>query len=258
MARFRARKESLRSALMSPAWWETTEPLLVVYERETFGALLSFLLLDGVIKWRAAVAIGHVTALTAEKNMEDARTLMRRMMWHMNEESGNIGWGIPETMAECLVAHRGLAKEYHRILISYIRDRDGDSNYCDYAPLRRFCFWAVGRLMSARPDVATLAHEGLIAGLSDDDMLCRGYATWALGQYIESTQQHDALKSTQQITRELFSPEEQNVICSKLALLCAEKRTIELFEHGECYDASIASIAEHAQSLFLCKRGLHN
>ena len=54
----------------------------------------------------------------------------------MSEESGNIGWGIPEAFAECLAASPELAKTYHKILISYIVDLGFDDNYCDNDQLR--------------------------------------------------------------------------------------------------------------------------
>ena len=79
-------------------------------------------------------------------------------MWHMNEESGNIGWGIPEAFGEALAQSRPLADDFYRVLFSYIRNREGDNTWCDYAPLRLSCYRAVERVITAWPD---LKHEGL-------------------------------------------------------------------------------------------------
>lgn len=181
MARFRSLKTDLRSRLEGDDWETHLPHLAALPGKEALGPLLSFLLLGGTIKWRAAVAFGQVMNALATSHMEEARVVMRRLMWHMNEESGNIGWGIPEAMAETLAANRRLAEEYSRILVSYIRDREGDSNYVDHAPLRRFCFLAVARLAQAWPDLAAPAREAILAGLEDDDAPCRGGAAHVAG-----------------------------------------------------------------------------
>lgn len=186
MARFRSLKSDLRTRLEASDWQDHVAGIAAMSGKETVGPLLSFLLLGGEVKWRAAVALGRSVAVLADTDMEDARVVLRRLMWHMNEESGNIGWGIPEAMAEILACHRGLAKEYHRILISYVRDTEKDNNFCDHAPLRRSCFWSVGRLAQAWPDLASDAWEPLLAGLDDEDPPCRGASAWAIGQLLRA------------------------------------------------------------------------
>jgi hypothetical protein len=107
---------------------------------------------------------------------------MRRFLWHMNEESGNLGWGIPESMAETLVRSELRAKEFARVLLSDIRDTGRGDNFVDHAPLRRSCYWAAGRLLQARPVFAASALPLLRAGLRDEDIPCRGMAAWAVAQ----------------------------------------------------------------------------
>ena len=81
---------------------------------------------DQKIKWRAVTAMGMVISNLAEKEMESARVIMRRLMWSLNDESGGIGWGAPEAMAEIIACHQGLAEEYTHILISlpYLKSKD--------------------------------------------------------------------------------------------------------------------------------------
>lgn len=181
MARFRSLKTDLRSRLEGDDWETHIPHMAALPGKEALGPLLSFLLLGGTIKWRAAAVFGQVMNALATSQMEEARVVMRRLMWHMNEESGNIGWGIPEAMAETLAANRKLAEEYSRILVSYIRNREGDSNFVDHAPLRRFCFLAVARLAQAWPDLAAPAREAILAGLEDEDAPCRGGAAYVAG-----------------------------------------------------------------------------
>ena len=73
-------------------------------------------------KWNSVTAMGETIARLADQDMEAARIVMRRFMWSLNDESGGIGWGVPEAMAECLVNHEDLAEEYTHILVSFMRE----------------------------------------------------------------------------------------------------------------------------------------
>lgn len=181
MARMRTTKQQLKQLLQSPHWRDHLEEISAG-GMTGVGPLFSFLLLSPQTMHRAAAILGATVARLAQEEPEAARTVIRRFMWHMNEESGNIGWGIPDAFAECLAASPSLAETYHRILISYIMDLGHDDNFCDNDVLRRSCFWAVGRLAQARPDLCAMARPWLIKGLEDADSLCRGMAAWALAQ----------------------------------------------------------------------------
>jgi hypothetical protein len=131
-------------------------------------------------KWRAVSAIGQLVADLAGQDMEEARELMRRLMWSLNDESGSSGWGAPETMAEIMAAHEGLAKEYAHMLVSYMRE---DGNYLENPGLQRGLLWGIGRLAEARPDL--LRRHGvdvhLLPFLESNDRVVRGLAAWCAG-----------------------------------------------------------------------------
>jgi hypothetical protein len=126
--------------------------------------------------------LGACIAAIAEQALEEARGIMRRFMWQMNEESGNLGWGVPESRAETLARSDPLAGEFSRVLFSYILDTGREDHFVDHAPLRRSCYWAVGRVIRARPELAASALPLLRAGLGDGDAPCRGMAAWAIAQ----------------------------------------------------------------------------
>ena len=182
MARMRAIKALLREALFAPDWQARLEQLTANAPKSFVGPLMSFLLQGGTAAGRAAAALGACVAAIARETPEEARVIMRRFMWHMNDESGNLGWGVPESMAEAMACSALLAKEFSRVLISYIWNTGREDNFVDHAPLRRSCYWAVGRLLQARPELAVKALPLLRAGLGDEDMPCRGMAAWALAQ----------------------------------------------------------------------------
>lgn len=117
MPRMRSTKQQLKQYLQSPQWRDHLEEIAAGGASHV-GPLFSFLLLGPQTMHRAAVALGLTTARLAEREPEAARNIIRRFMWHMNEESGNIGWGIPEAFGESLAASPLLAKDFHRVLVS--------------------------------------------------------------------------------------------------------------------------------------------
>lgn len=135
---------------------------------------------DPALKERAVTALGILAARLAAENIEDARQIVRRLMWSLNDESGSIGWGAPEAMAEILVLHEGLASEYASILVSYLCP---EGNYLEHAPLQRDLLRGIGRLAAARPGLLRDqgAPELLVPYLSSPDAQVRGLAAWCAG-----------------------------------------------------------------------------
>jgi hypothetical protein len=133
---------------------------------------------DPRIKWAAVSALGGAVAALARRDMESGRVAVRRFMWQLNDESGGIGWGCPEAMAEALALHGELAREYAAILISYIRE---DGNFLEYEPLQRGAVWGIARLAQARPSLVYPAVPHLLRLLSSKDAGVRGLSIWALG-----------------------------------------------------------------------------
>ncbi len=130
------------------------------------------------IKWRAITALGAVVANLAQDDMESARVVMRRMIWNLNDESGGIGWGVPETMGEVMARHKGLAREYVNILVSYIRE---DGNFLEFEPLQQGALWGLGRLAQTSPELLQNAVPHLHPFLSSENATLRGLAAWILG-----------------------------------------------------------------------------
>ena len=129
------------------------------------------------IKWRAITALGEVVANLAQDDMESARVVMRRMIWNLNDESGGIGWGLPETMGEVMARHKGLAREYVNILVSYIRE---DGNFLEHQPLQQGVLWGLGRLAQTSPELLHNAAPHLHPFLSSENATLRGLAAWTM------------------------------------------------------------------------------
>ncbi len=121
------------------------------------------------VRWRAISGFGHTVARLASEDMESARVIMRRLMWSLNDESGGIGWGAPEAMAEAMSYHAGLASEYVQLLISYIRE---DGNFLEHNTLRKGALWGIMRLSDVRASLLKEYNtaEFLRSYLNDDDI----------------------------------------------------------------------------------------
>ena len=120
-------------------------------ERKLVNTLFSFLCsTDKKIKEHAVTAMGEVVSKIAMSNIEFGRTIMRRLMLSLTEESGGIGWGAPEAMGEIMARSEKLAEEYHKILISYTI---GGGNELDFEELQKDVIAGLRRLSIVRPDL---------------------------------------------------------------------------------------------------------
>ncbi len=122
-----------------------------------------------IVRWYAISCLGEVVSSIAKNNIEDARIVMRRFLWSLNDESGGIGWGAPESMAEVMCRDRKLRDEYLHMLISYMRE-DGeelfeDGNYLELPMLQRGLLWGVGILCRKYPEL--MQEQGVERDIKD-------------------------------------------------------------------------------------------
>ena len=147
--------------------------------RKAVNPLFSFLCsTNDILKWRAVTAMGEVVDRLAETDIESARVIMRRLMWHLNDESGGIGWGCPEAMGEIMALNKTLTDEFWCILVSYAQP---EGNFLEHPTLQRGLLWGLGRLAHARPRLLNNTVECLHPFLQCPDPYLRGLAAWAAG-----------------------------------------------------------------------------
>ncbi len=140
------------------------------------------------VRWHAISVFGQVVPRLADQDMEAARIVMRRFLWSLNDESGGIGWGAPEAMAEIMLHHDPLAEEYLHMLLSYLHP-DGpldhqDGNFLELPSLQCGLLWGIGRLASRlAPKLVSRGVVGdLFPYLQSGNGAVRGMAVWALGR----------------------------------------------------------------------------
>ena len=180
------------------------------------------------LRWRAVSAMGQAVARRADENMEAARVVMRRFLWSLNDESGGIGWGAPESMAEAMARNAALAQEYGHMLISYMRE-DGeeiwqDGNYLEHPLLQRGLLWGVARLSAACPDVLLERGVGpdVLPYLKLADASIRALACIAAGNL--------GLQAAKPALSELAN----------------DTATVTLYAEGRCINTTVAEQAKNA------------
>ncbi|MBI9077540.1 MAG: HEAT repeat domain-containing protein [Desulfatibacillum sp.] len=175
----RALKKQVLGILSQDSLDHALAQILHISPRQVVNPLIGLLChQEETIRWRAILSLGRLVSALADSNMESAREVMRRFMWQMNEESGGIGWGVPEAMGEVMANHPGLAKEYASILVSYV---DEDQCFLEHDAFRRGALWGVGRLATVHPDLVRDAGPALAKILECPDAPNRGLAAWAIG-----------------------------------------------------------------------------
>ncbi len=179
MMNTRKLKKNILELLKDERFEKNLEKICQLPARQVVNPLFSlFYSTDERLKWRAITAMGAVVSHLAERDLESARVVMRRLMWNLNDESGGIGWGSAEAMGEIMARSSRLADEYAHILISYI---DKDGNYLEHEPMQRGVLWGIGRLALERPDLVRSAAQSIIPHLKSQGATIRGLAAWVMG-----------------------------------------------------------------------------
>jgi hypothetical protein len=167
----------LRRLVRSLLEWPDFEEALKKIDippKKIINPLLCFLFeTDELIRWRAVRGVGITVSAIAETALEPARTIMRRLIWSLNDESGGIGWGAPEAMGEIMAENEALAREYYRILVSYI---DENGNLLENNELERGVMWGINRLAQKRPELLREWTGPVQAQLKSPDPVKRGLA----------------------------------------------------------------------------------
>lgn len=167
------------------------------------------------LRWYAIEAIGRLTREFGTKKLEAYRNLLRRFLWAMNDESGNVPWSSPEAMASIIANQPYLFGEFTPMLIT---------NALDNPMCYRGMLWAVGRIGGIRNTLVIPFIKEILPFLSANDANLRGYAVWALGEI-----------GYQEILPELIN-------------LQNDKSTVYIFKEGKLLVESVGTLTQEAVS----------
>ena len=175
----RALKTVIREQLLATDFEAACTAVASHGARRVINILISFYCHpDPLVRWRAIEATGRVVSGHAETHMESARVIMRRFLWMLNDESGGIGWGVPEAMGETMARSESLCAEYHRVFLSYVQPA---CNFLEHPILQRGLLWGIGRLAQARKDLVIPVLPEISPFLFSDDPYHRGFAAVIFG-----------------------------------------------------------------------------
>ena len=175
----RTLKPEIRDLLVAPDFDSACNAISGYGARKVINLLISFYCHDDpLVRWRSIEATGRIVSWHADENMESARVIMRRFSWMLNDESGGIGWGVPEAMGEVLSAHKALCMEYNRLFLSYIQPA---CNFLEHPVLQRGLLWGISRLASTQSMLVIPVLPHIKPFLASEDPYHRAFAALIFG-----------------------------------------------------------------------------
>jgi hypothetical protein len=123
------------------------------------------------ISWRAIEAIGLLSKEIAASDTETVRNIVGRLLWMIRDESGGIGWSVPETLGEIVRNNPQLCADIAPIIASFH----------DEKMLTSGVLWALGRIGKINDETAGYAIPIILPYLQSADHTLRSYAAFALG-----------------------------------------------------------------------------
>ena len=166
---FRQKKQAARELLLSfdkieiERWLET--------EQSVFRILVSMLFdTEKVICYRAAEILGKAAAREARRKPESVKELLRRLLWTMNDESGNICWYAPEAIGEILYNVPELCGEFCPLLMPYLNEE----------PFERGTRLAIARIAGIKRGIFPEIVEKLKQSLANTEPEIKGASLLAL------------------------------------------------------------------------------
>ncbi|MBF0224642.1 MAG: hypothetical protein HQK76_04220 [Desulfobacterales bacterium] len=171
-------KKDVKEILKNADFKERIKAICSISPKKIVNALFPFLYdTDELIKWRSITSIGIGVSAISDICFESARVIMRRLMWNLNDESGGIGWGSPEAMGEIMANNKAIAKEYSKILISYISN---NGNFLENEWLQKGVIWGLSRISETFPEFIIDSSNIISPFLDEDDIFFRGCSAFIL------------------------------------------------------------------------------
>ncbi len=203
-------KKTITSILQKSSLDEIRQDLKPCQDHRLLNPLFSSLCHpDEIVRWHAVCIFGWLVPALTDNDLEAGRIVMRRFLWSLNDESGGIGWGCPEAMAEIMCHSSVLRQEYLHMLISYMQE-DGealfqDGNYLELPLLQRGLLWGIGRLCQDHRQemIQQQIIPEISAYLESSDLYVVGLAIWCLGLLGLDRQLEERIKSFQQCDEQL-------------------------------------------------------
>jgi len=127
---------------------------------------------DRALSWHAMEAIGVATKEIAKKDPDTVRNIVGRLLWMIRDESGGIGWSVPEILGEIVLNNPGLCADIAPVIVSFHEE----------LMLTSGVMRAIGRIGPINNETVGYAIPNILPYLKSEDSTVRGNAAFALGQ----------------------------------------------------------------------------
>jgi len=124
-------------------------------------------------KWQAVSAIG-VVAGEGGLSSDKVADRITRFLWALNDESGDVPYGIPEALGEILTVRPELRARCIPILVSFLVQEE----LVQTGPILAGAIWALGHAGISDREERDRARPGLRLALATADSDVRGAALW--------------------------------------------------------------------------------
>ncbi len=139
---------------------------------------------DAGMKWKAVRAMGVVTGDREVMSETRVRELLRRFVWLLSDESGNVPFGVPEAFGEVLVARPEFQEEFLPLLCALAYDSERRQT----GLIEQGVYWALGRVGQPAAACSPEAVEVIArAAAQHPDPQTRNIAAWALNHFDAKT-----------------------------------------------------------------------
>jgi len=127
------------------------------------------------IFWRACEAMGPFSkAKAGEEGAEAVRGMVRRLVWSLSDESGDMAWNAPMMLTEMFLWNPDICSDIAPILVNL-----------DELIFRKSAVLAAARIAGSYPGVVREVVDEIVHELDNTDPETRAYAAWALGELRE-------------------------------------------------------------------------
>jgi hypothetical protein len=127
---------------------------------------------DKTPSWHAMEAIGVATKEMAKKDPETVRNIVGRLLWMIRDESGGIGWSVPEILGEIVLNNPKLCSDIAPVIVSFHEE----------LMLTSGVLRAIGRIGPINNETVGYAIPTILPYLKSDENSIRGNAAFALGE----------------------------------------------------------------------------
>jgi hypothetical protein len=127
---------------------------------------------DKALSWHAMEAIGIATKEIAKKDSETVRNIVGRLLWMIRDESGGIGWSVPEILGEIVLNNPKLCSDIAPVIVSFHEE----------LMLTSGVLRAIGRVGPINNETVGYAIPNILPYLKSENSTVRGNAAFALGE----------------------------------------------------------------------------